>query len=105
MQLINYVDQSGRDRFQEWFDALRDRVGRVAIERRIDRLASGNTGDYRFCRDGVWELRIDVGPGYRVYYARAGEAILLLLWGGRKRTQSRDITRAVEYWNDYQQRL
>jgi putative addiction module killer protein len=64
-----------------------------------------NTGDYRFCRDGVWELRIDVGPGYRVYYARAGEATLLLLWGGRKRTQSRDITRAVEYWNDYQQRL
>ena len=105
MQLINYVDQSGHDRFQEWFDALRDRVGRVAIQRRIDRLAGGNTGDYRFCRDGVWELRIDVGPGYRVYYARAGEATLLLLWGGRKRTQSRDITRAVEYWNDYQQRL
>jgi len=105
MKLINYIDQGGNDRFQKWFDALRDRTGRVAIERRLDRLAEGNTGDCKFCRDGVWELRIDTGPGYRVYYAQAGATIILLLSGGKKQTQPRDIARAVDYWNDYQARL
>jgi putative addiction module killer protein len=78
--------------------------GRVAIQRRIDRLAGGNFGDHRFCRDGVWELRIDFGPGYRVYYAQERETIVLLLSGGSKRTQSADIKDAVDYWRDYQRR-
>ena len=64
--------------------------GRIIIQRRIDRVANGNFGDHRFCRDGVWELRIDYGPGYRVYYARAGETVVLLLCGGSKRSQSAD---------------
>jgi len=105
MRLVNYVDRKGHDRFQEWFDGLRDRTARVAITRRLDRLVDGHTGDCKFCRDGVWELRIDVGPGYRVYYAQAGETIILLLCGGSKGTQRRDIDRAVDYSNDYHQRL
>ncbi|MDV7400646.1 type II toxin-antitoxin system RelE/ParE family toxin, partial [Arthrospira platensis SPKY1] len=78
---------------------------RVMVQRRVDRLMSGHFGDHRFCRDGAWELRIDMGPGYRVYYARAGQTIVLLLCGGDKRTQDTDINRAVAYWQDYQRRL
>jgi putative addiction module killer protein len=74
-------------------------------QRRVDRLMSGNFGDHRFCRDGVWELRIDMGPGYRVYYAHAEQTIVLLRCGGDKRTQDADINRAVAYWQDYQRRL
>ena len=64
----------------------------------------GNFGNHKSCRDGVWELRIDVGPGYRVYYAVAGSQVVLLLCGGDKRTQSADISRACEYWQDWQMR-
>jgi len=64
----------------------------------------GNFGDHKFCRDGVWELRIDVGHGYRVYYAIAGIQVVLLLCGGDKRTQDTDIDRACEYWQDWQRR-
>jgi putative addiction module killer protein len=84
---------------------LSDKRVRVAVLRRIDRLAEGNFGEHRFCRDGVWELKIDLGPGYRVYYAQAGEKIILLLCAGSKRSQEKDIDRAVNYWNDYQERL
>ena len=68
------------------------------------RLNHANFGDHRFCRDGVWELRIDVGAGYRVYYAMAGKEIILLLCGGDKRTQDSDIDRACEHWQDWQRR-
>ena len=68
MRVLHYVDSRGYDFYQEWLDSLRDTIGRVATQRRIDRIAdSGNLGSHDFCRDGVWELKIDVGPGYRVY--------------------------------------
>jgi len=105
MQVLHYLDSHHRDRFQEWLDALRDIKGRVAILRRIDRLMNGNFGDHKFCQNNVWELRIPIGPGYRVYYALAEETIVLLLCGGSKRTQKKDIARAVEYWEDYTQRI
>ena len=105
MQIIHYLAADNRDIYQEWLDGLRDLRARVTIQRRVDRLVSGNFGDHRFCRDGVWELRIDVGPGYRVYYARSRKTIVLLLCGGDKRTQDADISRAVAYWQDYQRRL
>ena len=63
------------------------------------------TSEHRFLRDGVWELKIDVGPGYRVYYAQAGEDVILLLCGGSKRTQQSDIARAVNYWKEHQERV
>lgn len=77
----------------------------MAIQRRIDRLAAGNFGDHKPCGNGVWELRIDVGPGYRVYYAMDGQTVVLLLCGGDKRSQQSDIDAAVKYWNDYQRRV
>ena len=64
----------------------------------------GNLGDHKFCRDGVWELRVDVGPDYRAYYAQAGQTLVLLLLGDDKRTQSADIDRAVDHWQDWNRR-
>ena len=83
---------------------LADLRARSAVLRRIDRVAEGNFGDHRFIQDGVGELRIDVGPGYRVYYAREGQAVILLLCAGSKRAQRQDIARAVAYWKDHQSR-
>jgi putative addiction module killer protein len=83
---------------------LRDAKAAVAIDRRINRIELGNFGDHKFCRDGVWELRIDVGKGYRVYYAIAGIEVVLLLCAGNKKTQDADIDRACDYWQDWQKR-
>lgn len=105
MEIRHYVTESGRDLYQDWLDGLKDTRARVAVQRRVDRLAAGNYGDHEFCREGVWELRVDVGAGYRVYYAQAGRKIVLLLCGGDKRSQQADITRAVKCWNDYQRRV
>jgi putative addiction module killer protein len=75
------------------------------VDRRVNRVEQGNFGDHKYCRDGVWELRIDVGAGYRVYYAIADQAIVLLLGGGDKRAQDADIDRACNYWQDWQRRV
>ena len=95
---------SGQDVYSAWLRRLRDSQAKVAVIRRVARMELGNFGDHRFCRDGVWELRIDVGPGYRVYYALSGHRLVLLLCGGDKRTQDADIVRAVDYWQDWQRR-
>lgn len=92
------------DVFAEWREQLRDTKALMAIDRRISRVEMGNFGDHKFCRDGVWELRIDVGQGYRIYYAIAGSQIVLLLCAGNKRTQDADIRRACEYWQEWQRR-
>ena len=105
MQVLHYLDSRCRDVYQEWLDRLRDTTGRVAVQRRIDRIAdTGNLGDHNFCNDGVWELKIDIGPGYSIYYVEIKGTIILILCGGIKRTQKRDIIRAVNYWKDYQKR-
>lgn len=104
MDVRHYLARDGRDPFQDWIDGLEEVRTRVAVLRRIDRLALGIVGDCRFCRSGVWELRIDLGPGYRVYYAKAGTEVLLLLAGGPKRTQDADIRSAVARWKDYRSR-
>lgn len=105
MDILHYLTESGRDLYQDWLDGLKDMRARVAVQRRVDRLAAGNYGDHEFCREGVWELRVDVGAGYRVYYAQARRTIVLLLCGGDKRSQQSDIARAVKCWNDYQRRV
>lgn len=69
-EIEHFLSQAGTDPFQRWLDGLADLRCRVAVLRRIDRMGNGNPGDQRFCRGGVWELRIDCGPGYRVYFAR-----------------------------------
>ena len=104
MQIRHYLTALGRDPFQQWLDKLKDLQGRVVIQRRIDRLMAGNFGDHKFCQEGVWELRIDFGSGYRVYYVQEGKTIVLLLCGGSKRTQAADVKEAVKFWCDYQRR-
>ena len=104
MEIRHYLTASGRDPYQEWLDKLKDLTGRIAIQRRVDRVAEGNFGDHKPLREGVYELRIDMGPGYRVYYALEGATIVLLLCGGIKRMQAADINRVSRYWHDYQRR-
>ena len=103
-EIRRYQTPNGKEVLTEWLSALKDREGQRAILRRLFRLENGNFGDHKFCSDGIWELRIDVGPGYRVYYALAGTELILLLAGGDKRTQSSDIFRAVQYWREWQER-
>jgi putative addiction module killer protein len=83
-------------RFQRWIDALKDRQGRARILVRIDRLAHGNPGQHRHLAGGISELKIDAGPGYRVYYAQRGADLIILLGGGDKSSQRRDIAAALE---------
>ena len=80
--------------FSEWLRDLKDRQGRARIVSRLDRLEDGNPGTSRSVGEGVVELKIDVGPGYRVYYIQRGEVLIILLCGGDKSTQARDIQRA-----------
>ena len=80
--------------FEDWFVSLRDRTARLRIQVRIDRLAFGNPGQHRVLAGGVCEMKIDHGPGYRVYYAKHREAWVLLLCGGDKSTQAEDIKAA-----------
>ncbi len=84
------------DEYREWLDALRDRTGRARILVRVDRLIDGNPGQHRDLTDGVSELKVDVGPGYRVYYTQRGRRLLLLLAGGDKSTQQKDIATAIK---------
>ncbi|MGD0130083.1 MAG: type II toxin-antitoxin system RelE/ParE family toxin [Terriglobia bacterium] len=104
IEVRHYVSRAGKDIFDEWLSALADRRAQAKITSRINRLAVGNFGDSKPLSQGVWELRIDWGPGYRVYYAMVGKLCVLLLCGGDKRKQSADIGRAVEYLNDYKER-
>ena len=82
--------------FDKWLDNLKDRLVKSSVQARIDRLARGNAGDVKPVGEGVSEMRIHVGAGYRVYFTRVGTAIVLLLCGGDKRSQNRDIERALE---------
>lgn len=84
------------EEYAEWFKSLRDRQVRARINTRIRRLSLGNPGDVKPVGEGVSELRIDYGPGYRIYFVRRGEALVILLAGGDKRTQNRDIRTALE---------
>lgn len=101
IDIRHYVDFYGRDPFIEWREQIRDTKAKIAIDRRIMRMEIGNFGDHKPLRDGVWELRIDVGPGYRIYYAKLGLTVVLLLCGGDKRKQVDDIDRACRYWRDW----
>ncbi len=81
--------------YREWIDALRDRVGRARIQVRVDRLVHGNPGQHRVLTDGVRELKVDVGPGYRVYYTERAGVLIVLLAGGDKSSQAKDIRAAI----------
>ena len=104
MELRYYQTAAGERPFVEWLEDLNDRQARTRIEARLARVAVGNFGDVEPVGEGVMELRIDWGPGYRVYFARLGQVVVLLLCGGDKRTQQKDINRAKGYFEDYKAR-
>lgn len=91
------------DEYSEWLDDLKDRSGRARILVRVDRLIDGNPGQHRDLTDGVSELKIDFGPGYRVYYTRRGQRLLLLLIGGDKSTQQKDIDLAIRLAKNFKE--
>jgi len=103
-ELRHYTNPVGQDLFARWLDGLRDRQAQARIAARMLRLVNGNFGDCKPVGSGVWELRIDWGPGYRVYYGIQGKRVILLCDGGDKRTQSVDIERAIARWTEFQQR-
>lgn len=104
-ELHVYVTEDGREPFSEWLASLRDIRARAKIRVRLDRVSIGNLGDCHAVGEGVQELRIDYGSGYRVYFGQEGAMIVLLLCGGDKSTQSKDIETAKRYWNEYRRRL
>ena len=103
-QIEEYITVEGRVPFGEWLERLNDRKARARIRVRLDRLSMGNLGDCRFLGGGLCELRIDYGPGYRVYFSEIGDLIVLLLAGGTKRSQQRDISRARGFLTDFRRR-
>lgn len=102
--LLNYVLPTGEAPVEEWLAGLKDIKGRAKIRARINQIRTGNPGKFKMIAPGVMEMKIDFGPGYRVYYARVGAKIILLLCGGDKTTQSSDIKTASEYLADYKRR-
>jgi putative addiction module killer protein len=96
-----YAMANGEQPCQDWLDSLSDRRAKTRINLRIDRLCEGNFGDYKSVGQGVFELRMPFGPGYRVYFGIIEETVILLLLGGDKSTQTKDIQRAQAFWRDY----
>ena len=104
IEVRHYINRSGKDVFDDWHSQLTDVRTQAKIAARINRITAGNFGDCKSVGHGIYELRIDWGPGYRVYYATIGQSIVLLLCGGDKRTQVADIARAEAYLSDYKVR-
>src|SRR5579863_6541170 len=97
----HYITRSGKDAFADWLSELLDNRTQAKIATKINRLAAGNFRDCKSLGQGLYELRIDWGPGYRVYYAMIAQACVLILCGGDKRTQVPDIGKEREYLDDY----
>jgi putative addiction module killer protein len=100
-EIKEYVE-SGNSPFADWFDSL-DAVTAARVDKYIRRLEAGNFGSAKVLQEGVSELKLDFGPGYRVYFGRDGKIIIILLGGGSKRRQSSDIAAAIERWKRYKQ--
>lgn len=100
-RILKYETESGRCPFDEWLDGLRDKRTQAIVSNRLIRVAQGNFGLFRKLEGGIQELKIDFGPGLRVYFAEDGNTLVILLCGGDKSTQSKDIERAQEYLTDY----
>ena len=102
-ELQFYQTSKGREPFTEWFKTIRDTRVQSSIRSRLLYLEQGNFGDYRSVGEGVFKLRIHLGAGYRVYFAEIDNTIVLLLSGGDKASQTRDIRRAKTYWQEYKE--
>lgn len=97
--------EDGYSPFEEWYGSLKDKKGKTRILARIDRLREGNFGDWKSVRQGVFELRVTFGSGYRIYFARAGNKIVVLLGGGDKENQQKDIDKAIRIWEKYKNEI
>ena len=104
MKLLRYRRLDGSEPFTAWLDALRDRAAGARIRIRLRRLEAGNLGDCEPVGEGVSELRVHVGGGYRVYFGRHGQTVIILLSGGDKSSQATDIKRARGLWAEWKQR-
>jgi putative addiction module killer protein len=103
-QVEYYETADGKSPFRVWFAALQDRKAQARIDARLTRVQLGNLGEYESVGEGVMELKIDYGPGYRVYFGQVGAARVILLCGGDKGTQTKNIKAARKYWADYRRR-
>ena len=99
-----YRSANGRQPFAEWLESIRDTSTQDRIQARVNRLKFGNFGDFESVGDGVFELRLNFGAGYRVYFGQIGSTVVLLLCGGDKSSQARDVERAKNYWLQYKER-
>ena len=102
--VLHYQTAARRIPYQEWFDSLADSSVKAAVLARVNRLRLGTFGDWQPVGAGVSELRIHYGAGYRIYFGRRGQAVVILLTGGDKRSQDADIKTAKRYWKDYETR-
>ncbi|MEL6489565.1 MAG: type II toxin-antitoxin system RelE/ParE family toxin [Cyanobacteria bacterium J06634_6] len=101
-ELRRYIDKSGSRPFEKWFSTL-DKKTQVRVSARLDRIVSGNFGDFKSVGKGVYELRLFFGSGYRIYYALLDRRVVLLLAGGDKKDQSKDINKAQRYLSDHKE--
>lgn len=104
IELLRYQREDGREPFSEWLDTVRDKLAQARIRVRLRQVQAGNFGDCEPVGEGVIELRVHVGAGYRVYCGRHGKAVVLLLCGGDKGSQVADIKRAKELWSEWKRR-
>ncbi|MGH8809773.1 MAG: type II toxin-antitoxin system RelE/ParE family toxin [Noviherbaspirillum sp.] len=104
IELLRYQRDDGREPFTEWLGTMRDKIAQARIRVRLRQVQAGNLGDCEPVGDGVIELRVHVGAGYRVYCGRHGKSVVILLCGGDKRSQQADIKLAKEFWAEWQRR-
>lgn len=104
MQLLRYQREDGREPFSEWLNGLRDKMAQARIRLRLRQVEAGNLGDCEPVGEGVLELRVHVGAGYRVYCGRHGKTVVLLLCGEDKASQVRDIEQAKQLWTEWKRR-
>ena len=104
-ELRYYINPNGKSPFVEWMNRIKDKVIRSRIDRRLERMEYGHYGDYKALGDGVFELRFTFGAGYRVYFAEQDDVLIILLCGGDKSTQTKDIDTAKHYWKELRGRL
>lgn len=100
-EIVAFRGKDGQVPFEEWLDDLEDKRAVARVLARLARVRQGNPGDGKPVGEGVSELRVDYGPGYRVYLGQQGQTLVVLLCGGDKRTQARDIRLAKQYWHEF----
>lgn len=103
-ELRIYRTSKGKEPFTEWLESLKDKIIKAQITNRLNRVTYGNYGDHKSVGNGVYELRIHYGTGYRIYFAEQEKTLVLLLIGGSKKTQDKDIQKARQYWEEFRER-